>query len=383
MRHLRVSAILCLATLSHAALLGRRGGGGGGRAVLLAAEEPPAQDEPTTQLASAIRDGIQQQTLDALKSRGESITIMVVGDAGVGKTSLLANLLHQSLEQDEGVQGPTTKVTEKTLKFDLDGVPFSARLIDSPGYSDSLDYNRGFKLVTDHIDKTLRRTLKNERRARRADRAERDAHRAVDVVLYFFSPHRCKVADMAFLKRLQGRVSIVPVLAKADTMTPEELSDFRREVAAALDSSHVATAHQPVAVICSAAGAEPRGRAYPWGVALSEDGEHSELPQLRRFLLIDGLLALKRASDAHYEAYRRKALRRYGWGALLKAVLGPLQLGLVSMAAPTPRRWARGKLAVVTAAWRDLQSRRVASLGGAAPSRKRALIQGSSRKPRK
>ena len=109
---------------------------------------------------------------------------------------------------------------------------------------------------------------------------------------------------------------------------------------------------------------------------------HSEVERLRRFLLIDGLLALKRASDAHYEAYRRKALRRYGMGALLRAVLGPLQLGLLSMAAPTPRRWARSKMAVITAAWRDLQSRRAASQGGAAPSRKRALAQGSSRNKR-
>eukprot|EP00965_Chrysotila_dentata_P190218 6173741-Pleurochrysis_carterae.AAC.1 len=39
------------------------------------------------------------------------------------------------------------------------------------------------------------------------------------------------------------------------------------------------------------------GRRYPWGVALSEEGpiDHSELPKLRRFLLIDGLLSLKQA----------------------------------------------------------------------------------------
>jgi hypothetical protein len=38
---------------------------------------------------------------------------------------------------------------------------------------------------------------------------------AVDVVLYFFAPHRIKRADLELLKRLQGKASIVPVLAKA------------------------------------------------------------------------------------------------------------------------------------------------------------------------
>uniref|UniRef100_A0A7S2DJI9 Uncharacterized protein n=1 Tax=Haptolina brevifila TaxID=156173 RepID=A0A7S2DJI9_9EUKA len=35
---------------------------------------------------------------------------------------------------------------------------------------------------------------------------------------------------------------------------------------------------------------------------------HSELPALRRFLLTDGLLELKRRTRDHYEAYRRAAL---------------------------------------------------------------------------
>ena len=67
---------------------------------------------------------------------------------------------------------------------------------------------------------------------------------------------------------------------------------------------------------------------------------HSELPLLRRFLLIDGLLPLKAASTRHYEMYRSRSL--FGVKALLKALLPPVQLLLVSMAAPPPRRWAQG-----------------------------------------
>eukprot|EP00908_Phaeocystis_cordata_P012711 Transcript_23709.p2 GENE.Transcript_23709~~Transcript_23709.p2 ORF type:complete len:433 (+),score=136.04 Transcript_23709:190-1299(+) len=314
-------------------------------------------------LAKEFREGIRKQTLDELEARGQSITIMVVGDTGVGKSSLLANLFHQEL--DDAPKGPTMKVTERVLNFDLGGVPFSARLIDSPGYGDSLDLTRSLRLVTDYIDFTFARTLASERRARRRPASEREAHMAVDVVLYFFSPHRCKAVDMHFLRKLKGRASIVPVLAKADTMTVDELASFRTLVGEALEESKIAVAHPPVAVICSPAGAAPRGRNYPWGVALSEDGAHSELPLLRRFLLIDGLLPLKQASSKHYEAFRSRRLRRLGASALFKLLVAPAQLLLVSLAAPAPRRWARQHLALVQE-W--LQARQAERRGaGAAP----------------
>ena len=70
-------------------------------------------------------------------------------------------------------------------------------------------------------------------------------------------------------------------------------------------------AHPPLAVICSEDLDQARGRRYPWGTAASEaDTEHAQLATLRRFLLTDGLLALKGASQAQYEAFRRTTLRR-------------------------------------------------------------------------
>lgn len=314
-------------------------------------------------LATEFRNGIRRQTLDALDARGESITIMVVGDSGVGKSSLLSNLFHQELD-DSPERGPTLRVTERVLKFDLGGVPFSALLIDSPGYHDSLNLGRSIKLVTDHIDSMFATTLANERRPHRKPESERETHLGVDVVLYFFSPHRCKDIDMLFLSKLRGRASILPILAKADTMTTAELASHRQRVSDALEKRHIETVCPPIAVICSPAGASPRGRTYPWGVARSEDGVHSELPLLRRFLLIDGLLPLKAAAARRYEMYRSRSL--FGVKALLKALLSPVQLLLVSMAAPPPRRWARSQLRAISARVHSLRSAREAAAATAA-----------------
>ena len=383
-----VSALALAAVVSiDAAILGR----GGARAKREEADKEAkakAKDPPTwpivpavkfplssgsssQSLATEFRAGIRKQTLDALDARGESITVMVVGDSGVGKSSLLSNLFHQELDDSPG-KGPTLRVTERVLNFDLGGVPFSAHLIDSPGYHDSLDLRRSIKLVTDHIDSMFAKTLANERRPHRKAESERETHKGVDVVLYFFSPHRCKEIDMLFLSKLRGRASILPILAKADTMTTDELASHRQRVSDALEKSNIETVCPPIAVICSPAGANPRGRTYPWGVARSEDGVHSELPLLRRFLLIDGLLPLKAASARHYEMYRSRSL--FGIKALLKALLTPVQLLLVSMAAPPPRRWARSQLRAVIAWAQSLRSAREATAAAAAAAATKAVL---------
>lgn len=266
-------------------------------------------------------------------------------------------------------------------------MPFVATLVDSPGWGDTLSLKRSFKLVCDHVDGAYQTILREEQRANRraspwsSSMATDDkTPRAIDVVLYLIGPHRCKGIDTEFLRRLGSRVSIVPVLSKADTMTTAELAVHRREVIEQLEKAGVECAHPPLAVICAPSEAEPvptdvvrlnmeagseparprakalrpdlpwakeqLGRRYPWGTARSEDlPGHSELPELRHFLLLDGLITLKQATRSKYEAYRRGVLRpsplvrlRRLLGRLL--LLSPL-LPTLGTAALGDEKWAR------------------------------------------
>ena len=157
----------------------------------------------------------------------------------------------------------------------------------------------------------------------------------VDVVLYLFAPHRCKPADVALLKQLKGKASIVPILAKADSMTSDELAHFRVQVTNALIEAKVPVAHQPIAIITATrpAGREPLGREYPWGLAESESRDpeymHSELDRC------GALPAHRRAArdQAGHAGALRGLPRAYasagpacGLRALLRALLSPSQL---------------------------------------------------------
>ena len=47
----------------------------------------------------------------------------------------------------------------------------------------------------------------------------------------FLSPgHGLKPLDIECMKQLHDKVNIIPVLAKADTMTPEEVSAFKQTI---------------------------------------------------------------------------------------------------------------------------------------------------------
>ena len=164
--------------------------------------EVPEATVPMMQL----RSGLSRQVQEALEAHGASITIMVVGETGAGKTSLLSNLFHRKLDWPVGSR--TEAIKELTVSFQLQGegtetsVPFEARLVDSPGWGDLMSLERSFGLVTRTLDTKYRTTLRAETRLDRGSTRSPtsvpfEGGQHVDVVLYCFNPHRCKGVDMA------------------------------------------------------------------------------------------------------------------------------------------------------------------------------------------
>lgn len=54
----------------------------------------------------------------------------------------------------------------------------------------------------------------------------------VHCCLYFIAPsgHGLTPLDVEFMQRLHDKVNIIPVIAKSDTMTPDECSHFKKQV---------------------------------------------------------------------------------------------------------------------------------------------------------
>jgi septin 7 len=58
----------------------------------------------------------------------------------------------------------------------------------------------------------------------------------VNACLYFIAPtgHSLKSLDIEFMKRLHNKVNLIPVIAKSDTMTNEEIVAFKERVGSQL-----------------------------------------------------------------------------------------------------------------------------------------------------
>lgn len=195
------------------------------------------------------------------QTSGETLTIMCIGESGVGKTTLLSNIFARHMgnkrrtSSSGEIEEPTRAITESVHSFKIDGLPFVVHLIDTPGYGESANLETAFRRVRRYLDRRFDRALRAELLPDRSatTRPERAHERTggIDAVLYFFAPHRCKGADIEYLRTVQDHAPIIPILAKADTMTAEELRAFRTGVSKKLAQAKVRTFSEPFAIISS------------------------------------------------------------------------------------------------------------------------------------
>uniref|UniRef100_H2ZTT8 Septin-7 n=1 Tax=Latimeria chalumnae TaxID=7897 RepID=H2ZTT8_LATCH len=185
--------------------------------------------------------------------------------------------------------------------------------------------------VINYIDSKFEDFLNAESRVNRRQMPDNRVH----CCLYFIAPsgHGLKPLDVEFMKRLHDKVNIIPLIAKADTLTPEECCQFKKQIMKEIHEHKIKIyefpdtdddednkvvkkikERMPLAVVGSNVvievnGKKVRGRQYPWGVAEVENGEHCDFTILRNMLIRTHMQDLKDVTNnMHYENYRSKKL---------------------------------------------------------------------------
>jgi len=159
-------------------------------------------------------------------------------------------------------------------------------------------------------------------------------------MLYFITPtgHALREIDIELMRRLSPRVNVIPVIGKADSLTPTELKTFKKRIMediehydipiynfpydveeddeeTIIDNSELRNL-LPFAIIGSEEEVEVdgeliRARVYPWGYAEVDNPKHSDFSRLRSALLNSHLTDLKSLThDVLYETYRTEKLSR-------------------------------------------------------------------------
>lgn len=287
--------------------------------------------------------------------RGINFTVMVVGQSGSGRSTFINTLCGQQVvDVSTTVMLPTDTSTqidvqlrEETVELEDDeGVKIQLNIIDTPGFGDSLDNSPSFNVISDYIRHQYDEILLEESRVRRNPRFK-DGR--VHCCLYLINPtgHGLKEIDVQFIQTLGPFVNVIPIVSKADSLTPEELKLNKKLIMEDIDYYNLPIYNfpfdeddisdedyetntylrslLPFTVIGSnevydlGDGTVIRGRRYPWGTLDVEDSSLSDFVVLRNTLLISHLHDFKDYThEILYERYRTEALS--GEGPALKQV---------------------------------------------------------------
>ncbi|KAH9836910.1 Septin spn2 [Teratosphaeria destructans] len=279
------------------------------------------------------------------------------GQTGLGKSTLINTIFASHLVDSKGRLAPTEPIRQTTEiqvvshVIEENGVRLRLNIVDTPGYGDLVNNDRCWDPIVKYIKDQHSAYLRKELTAQR-ERYIQDTR--IHCCLYFISPtgHALKPIDIVVLKKLSETVNVVPVIAKADSLTLEERQLFKDRIKEEFafhnirmypyeneeyDSEEAAMNAQikvrilsydcgsrlltsafqsiiPFAVVGSerninVAGKTVRGRQNRWGTINVEDERHCEFVYLRDFLTRTHLQDLiETTSQIHYESFRAKQL---------------------------------------------------------------------------
>lgn len=274
--------------------------------------------------------------------KGFEFTLMVVGESGLGKSTLINSMFLTDIYNSSDYPGPTHRV-KKTVSVETtrvmlkeNGVNLLLTVVDTPGFGDAVDNSNCWTPLIEFIESKYEDYLNSEARVTRKQVPDQRVH----CCFYFIQPsgHGLKSLDIEFMKRLCDKVNIIPVIAKADTLTSDECALFKKQVLNEIaqhkikiyefpDTPEDDEEHKlnkslrervPFAVVGSNAvieqdGKKIRGRKYPWGIAEVENLEHCDFIALRNMVIRTHLQDLKEVTNnVHYENYRCRKLAGLG-----------------------------------------------------------------------
>nr|XP_005599046.2 septin-12 isoform X3 [Equus caballus] len=342
---------------------------------------PPSPRTPPCEMLGhvGIEAVLEQLKIKAMKM-GFEFNIMVVviaviwlliGQSGLGKSTMVNTLFKSKMWKSTlpglGVPMPQTlQLQSVTHIIEENSVKLKLTVTDTPGFGDQINNDKCWDPILGYINGQYERYLQEEILITR-QRHIPDTR--VHCCVYFVPPtgHCLRPLDIEFLQRLCRTVNVVPVIARADSLTIEEREAFRRRIQHDLRAHCIEVYPQkcfdedisdrilnskirdriPFAVV----GADQEhlvngrcvlGRKTKWGIIEVENMAHCEFPLLRDLLIRSHLQDLKDIThNVHYENYRVFRLnqshalpRGPGW-----VNLAPAPADLTATPGPWKVRW--------------------------------------------
>ncbi|KAI6652651.1 septin-11-like [Oopsacas minuta] len=269
-------------------------------------------------------DKIPQQVVNKAIRLGFDFNILCIGETGIGKSTLIDTLFKTEFNSSP-VKHNQVKVAlcENTYRLKESNVQLRLTVVDTVGFGDQINKVNSYEPIVEYVDKQFERYLLEELRPNRNRLDFHDTR--IHACLYFISPtgHSLKILDLHTMKALDKKVNLVPIIAKADTMSQQEIVAFKARILEEIRANdiHVYTcvdgnggAMEPVGMPYAVIGSREmvlvkaskvRGRKYPWGVVEVENDKHCDFVRLRDMLIRTNMEDLREQTNSNlYEVYR-------------------------------------------------------------------------------
>ncbi|XP_018579420.1 septin-2 [Anoplophora glabripennis] len=283
-------------------------------------------------------DSLPDQLVSKSVQNGFIFNIMCIGETGLGKSTLMDSLFNTNFESSPSPHTlPTVKLKAHTYELQESNVRLKLTIVDTVGYGDQINKEDSFKAIVDYIDAQFENYLQEELKIKRSLSSYHDSR--IHVCLYFICPtgHGLKSIDLVCMKKLDQKVNVIPIIAKADTISKIELQKFKSKIMAELQNNGVfiyefpvddesvsevnstMNSHIPFAVIGSTdfvrvGNKMVRARQYPWGTVQVENETHCDFVKLREMLIRTNMEDMREKTHCrHYELYRKRRLEQMGF----------------------------------------------------------------------
>ncbi|XP_061849175.1 septin-12 isoform X2 [Colius striatus] len=286
-------------------------------------------------------DAVLDQMKIKTMKMGFEFNIMVVGQSGLGKSTMVNTLFKSKVSRKAWQPGQPQRIPQTlqlqtvTHVIEEKGVKMKLTVTDTPGFGDQINNENCWDPIIKYINEQYERYLREEILiTRKRNIPDTRVHGCV----YFVPPtgHWLRPLDLEFMRRLSKIVNVVPVIAKADTLTLEERAEFKQRIQEDLKAHAISVYPQedfdqdpddralndsirekiPYAVVGAdqehqVNGKRVLGRKTKWGIVEVENPAHCEFPLLRDLLIRSHLQDLKDIThNVHYESYRVRRLRQ-------------------------------------------------------------------------